>query len=133
MVPSDALVACSHKTVELCGWEVRIRIVSLCSCRDVVCFRVAKHAFPPLPSLPPSLPQVENPNQLIPATIVIALFDLTNEESFHRLNETLELAQRVSPTALRAVVGTKADLQEARKVSSLDAVVGAQQRVGEGG
>ncbi len=93
---------------------------------DCKCLVVRHETYihiPPLPSpLLPS-PQVNNPTQLIPATIVIALFDLTNEESFHRLNESLELAQRISPTALRAVVGTKADLQEQRQVSSLDAVV----------
>ena len=36
----------------------------------------------------------------------------------------LKLAQRVSPVALKAVIGTKADLSEERKVASQDVVVG---------
>ena len=48
------------------------------------------------------------------------------QDSFQQLNESLELAQRVSPTAMRAVVGTKADLHGKRKISSMDAVVCTQ-------
>ena len=54
-------------------------------------------------SLPPSLPQ----------------------DSFRHLGETMELAQRISPMALRAVVGTKADLPaDQRRVSIEEALVG---------
>ena len=45
--------------------------------------------------------------------------------SFRGLKELLDLAQRVSPAAMRAVVGTKADLQSERAVATADAVVGS--------
>lgn len=71
------------------------------------------------------------------------LFDLTNQvglrhcwgtnclpispsccqESFHSLRPLLEQAQRLSPAAMRAVVGTKADLQVERAVATSDALV----------
>ena len=45
------------------------------------------------------------------------------QESFQRLDHQLEVAQRVSPGALRAVVGTKADLDN-RQVQTEEALVG---------
>lgn len=67
---------------------------------------------------------VESPgrDQLVPAIMVIMLFDLTQLESFQRLEQLVEVAQRVSPVALRAVVGTKADLQEDRVVLTHEAL-----------
>ena len=49
------------------------------------------------------------------------VFDL--QETFDRLHAVLEQAQRVSPTAIRAVVGTKADLSEKREVATQEALV----------
>lgn len=45
------------------------------------------------------------------------------QSSFHKLSDVLELSQRVSPTACRVVVGTKADLPGQRKVTSHEAEV----------
>ena len=50
-------------------------------------------------------------------------YSLYPQDTFSSLPECLEVAQRVSPVALRAIVGTKADLVEDRKVSSQEAVV----------
>lgn len=45
------------------------------------------------------------------------------QHTLESLGRMLKLAQRVSPVALKAVVGTKADLNDERKVASQDAVV----------
>jgi len=45
------------------------------------------------------------------------------QETFQKLEQLVEMAQRVSPVALRAVVGTKADLPEKRAVPTQDALV----------
>lgn len=45
------------------------------------------------------------------------------KDSFDRLEHYIEMAQRVSPVALRALVGTKADLMNDRVVSSQESLV----------
>ena len=45
------------------------------------------------------------------------------QQTFQGLKRMLKLAQRVSPVALKSVVGTKADCTEERKVASEDVVV----------
>ena len=54
---------------------------------------------------------------------MIKLITLSFQHSFKQLHALLELAQRVSPTALRAVIGTKADLTDHRQVTSQAAEV----------
>ena len=101
-----------YSDVSICGKEIKIRIV-------------------------------ESPgrHELIPALMVILMFDLTQQvcactlhacrscethalqESFEGLQRLLEVAQRVSPVALRAVVGAKSDLQDSREVSIEKALV----------
>lgn len=45
------------------------------------------------------------------------------QESFANLHHLLAVAQRVSPVSLRAVVGTKADLQDSREITTQEALV----------
>ena len=50
-------------------------------------------------------------------------FVFGSQETFDRLHSVLEQAQRVSPTAIRAVVGTKADLGAQREVTTQEALL----------
>jgi hypothetical protein len=53
----------------------------------------------------------------------MTLEPLCLQKSFKSLHHLLEVAQRVSPVAMRAVVGTKADLLDNREVTTQEALV----------
>jgi hypothetical protein len=69
-----------------------------------------------------SVTVIRNPEKLTSAHVAIILIDLTVKDALSELPGSLEMAQRINPRAVCAVVATKADLYRLRKIATEDAV-----------